>query len=424
MEHRCAEDSKVELILAQLRVILYQNHIDDNHLIFSLASLLSADQIKLLEDLVAKIKQCCTVVNKVIEKEDDEEWKTNTKIQKIIERIKEKNKPPVVIEDKQEDQPLIECCDPGRLTKGQKEFIIQNRIERPSNLTILANSVKNCEATEAGFEYETLLAFVLCDNIRKSRHAKDVSSDSLFPLHKYITLMIATAEERECYSTIVDGKDLMEGCYSVFRIPSRDDFIQYCRLRVPGVGKPSGGSQTIGPDLSMWLKRDVLMVVGSKTSKKLYMSKGKSKKSPSKLLISHDVLDKNNFSTGLDNLGATMNTSEKLMGAHAIFRELVKRQLFECEHPLRLYIRVNSCIPYRVSTVGTRKADEEYKRATDQDVHIYNKTTICNGKEYRYLEMRVNLFNDNYLKTGLFDGLPEVKSILRQVFFDPYDNLQ
>lgn len=330
----------------------------------------------------------------------------------------------------------------GELDEYVKQFIKKYNLDMPSSLYMRAKRVFNAEASIAGFAFENFLAAAICFHSLTSRSRK--ISDQ-FILYNYIKERIeygrrlhidmdAVEEALDKYLP-ADGHTFLDKYPGPIDLPSRLIFLEYCKNRIPGVGKPAGASQAIGPDLCMWLSNDVFLALGSKISKKLYeydKSQGEGK-SPSQLVVSKDELMDNVFSVNINKYGVTRaseladmkENGGKSKKADYTFAMRVKDALFNHPNPLKLYIEVNCVLPFQPTDVSM--GEKEYDLAIDpmpyvrqEDIRVGNEAS---GKTFKLDILRLNLYNTNFIESGLLLPHDDSTKLLKELLFDPLDRL-
>lgn len=330
------------------------------------------------------------------------------------------------------EQPNNELMEPSHSTYTQigegtldntvVGFIRNYNLDLPSSLESKARKVYNAEPSLAGFEFEDYLAAAIVTRYKKNEALKCLSGK--FTLHDYIKTH-ADSDCKRIYEYFINDCDeiSLKSYPGILDLPDRSAFLEYCRLRVPGVGKPAGGTQAIGPDLCMWLKDDVFLVLASKISKQAFKHCGNSpekKKALHELTVSRkEVLD-NVFSMDIDHYGVAREKFKKSPEQTNSFSDTTKGVLFGGSKPMKVYIQVNSVLPFsRTHTTG--QSEVEYTEAIDSTVRVKKMTAQVDENIYEYYRIRVNLSNDNYIESGLLSEDEVALEYFKKLFFYPLE---
>lgn len=296
--------------------------------------------------------------------------------------------------------------------------------------------------SQGGFQFEDVIACSLSE-IHFSR-----TRDAYFPLQPYIESKMTDPTTLSTLHMFLDNCDC-ENCKPdferwnyIFNSSDREDFEMFVKHRMRGIIKPAGASQVVGPDIALWVKPDILMLIGSKASRVAYSYRNKKihyelegrqmpkeeRKPDADLFVSHKEFMDNYYSTELSFIGRGSKQRTETESTGAKFGERIKTLLATGDHPLKLLIRVHSVLPYRVKTKGNM--DGPYQMASGKDINFREsafsyKAASESGqvldKVHRYSELVVNLYGNDYLDCGLYDG--NVASMIKSTYIDPVSGI-
>lgn len=284
---------------------------------------------------------------------------------------------------------------------------------------------KTLDASASGFMFENVIAYSIIETYRKNE-GKDIYIK--FPLiHFAIKYAVRGDVFRKVSQHFINiGELLIKDRYYVLDARTRLDFEMMLKLRLGGATKPPGSENTVGPDIAMWLTEDVVMFIGSKTSRMAYNNElsGEKKKANKSLFIRKAEYMDNVRSTDVRYLGMGPKTKDNPSQAVKDFGNRCRRYMCTVK-PIKILFRVHSVLPFRRRTQRLSDATPEYIAATEP-VSMYEATmeyTTEDGKlvRHRYIEVMINLYGMHYLDSGIFDKNTE--DIIKEMYINPVKDL-